>query len=502
MMTSAHSSGDDHTTTAISKKEVPPKSRPSTDMQEPVEPYSVYTRSEKWAIVGLISLGATFSPLSANIYFPAIPTLADDFHKSLELINLTVTMYMIFQGLAPTFWGTLADRYGRRMMFAACLILLCISCVGLALTPTSAFWLLMVLRCVQAAGSASTIALSAGVVVDIADVQERGGFFGIANLGPMIGPAIGPVIGGALSGSLGWRSIFWFLCIASGVCALVILLFLPETLRALVGNGRHRAPRYARPWLPLLSRGTEPPRAGASAKFTNPLRLLLQPDILVLLLCNALINSILYAVVTSMANLFPDIYPFLDDTTLGLCYLTIGGGMAIGTVLVGRALDADYARYERQLARKAMTEGREGGVAQPGGFPIEKARLRLVLPTFVVLIVCTVGLGWCYEARVHIAAPLVLLFIDGIMSIALMNMTQTLIVDLMPKNGASITACNNLLRCLIAAGFVSVLALMFDSMGPGWTFVLIDGIAVLFYLPGMFLVLKIGPKRRLMRAGA
>ena len=117
-------------------------------------------------------------PYSANIYFPAIPTLADDFHKSLELINLTVTMYMIFQGLckstlsyrqlyrvaytiftAPTFWGTMADRYGRRMMFAACLILLSLSCVGLALTPTNAYWLLMVLRCVQAAGSASTIAL-------------------------------------------------------------------------------------------------------------------------------------------------------------------------------------------------------------------------------------------------------------------------------------------------------------------------------------------------------
>ena len=78
---------------------------------------------------------------------------------------------------------------------------------------------------------------------------------------------------------------------------------------------------------------------------------------------------------------------------------------------------------------------------------------------------------------------------------------------------------NNLLRCLIAAGFVSgtspslfsvqftteipaVLALMFDSMGPGWTFVLIDGIAVLFYLPGMLYVLKVGPKRRLMRASA
>lgn len=40
----------------------------------------------------------SISPLTANIYFPAIPTLARVFHKSTELINLTVTVYMVLQG--------------------------------------------------------------------------------------------------------------------------------------------------------------------------------------------------------------------------------------------------------------------------------------------------------------------------------------------------------------------------------------------------------------------
>ena len=70
-----------------------------------------------------------------------------------------------------------------------------------------------------------------------------------------------------------------------------------------------------------------------------------------------------------MANLFPDLYPYLTDTTLGLCFLSLGGGMAIGTVLVGRLLDADYARYEKQVVKKARAEGREAGSGQ---FPIEK----------------------------------------------------------------------------------------------------------------------------------
>ena len=59
------------------------------------------------------------------------------------------------------FWGTLSDRWGRRPMFIGCMVVLTLSCVGLALVPTNAYWLLMLLRCLQAAGSASTIALGA-----------------------------------------------------------------------------------------------------------------------------------------------------------------------------------------------------------------------------------------------------------------------------------------------------------------------------------------------------
>jgi hypothetical protein len=39
------------------------------------------------------------SPLPANIYFPAIPVLSDSFGKSTELLNQTVTVYLVFQGI-------------------------------------------------------------------------------------------------------------------------------------------------------------------------------------------------------------------------------------------------------------------------------------------------------------------------------------------------------------------------------------------------------------------
>jgi MFS family permease len=93
-------------------------------------------------------------------------------------------------------WGALADQIGRRPLFLLCLFLLSASCVGLALVPTNAYWLLLVLRCFQAAGSASTVALAVGCMGDIATPAERGGFIGTSGIASLLAPAIGPVIGG------------------------------------------------------------------------------------------------------------------------------------------------------------------------------------------------------------------------------------------------------------------------------------------------------------------
>lgn len=75
---------------------------------------------------------------------------------------------------------------------------------GLAVTTT--YPALVVLRFLQAAGSASVNSIGGGFIGDIADRSERGGFLGIYQLGPMLGPSIGPVIGGLLTSSFNWQA--------------------------------------------------------------------------------------------------------------------------------------------------------------------------------------------------------------------------------------------------------------------------------------------------------
>ena len=76
--------------------------------------YSVFTDRQRKFIVFMVAFAGFFSPLSANIYFPALNALSRDLKVSNELINLTLTSYMIFQGLAPTIFGDFADMTGRR----------------------------------------------------------------------------------------------------------------------------------------------------------------------------------------------------------------------------------------------------------------------------------------------------------------------------------------------------------------------------------------------------
>ncbi|KAF8143315.1 major facilitator superfamily domain-containing protein [Mycena galopus ATCC 62051] len=446
------------------------------------------------------------STLSANIYFPAIPTLAVAFHKSIELINLTVTLNMVFQGLSPMFWGTISDTYGRRHSFILCLLLLSLSCVGLALTPTSDYWLLLLLRCFQAAGSASTIAISVGVVGDISTRADRGGYLGLSSLGPMIGPAIGPVIGGVLADKLGWRSIFWFLCIASAICMVVMILLLPETLRAIVGNGSIPLPPIYHPVIPIIGREGRRQFSATIAttvpkrKFQNPLRLLLNVDVAILLLINGVVYSVFYGVIASISTVFHDAYPQLNETELGLCFLTVGGGMAGGSLFCGRLLDWDYQKLRRTLRAKNTTAE---PVAEASGkandaFPIERARLRLLPAFLAVFVVSCIGYGWCIDKRTNIAGPLILLIGVGLVVVTVMNSVQTLMVDLMPTQGSAITACNNLVRCSLGAGLVSGIQPLLDALGTGYTYLLLGGVSALMG-PLLYLVMHIGPRCRARR---
>ncbi|EJT99613.1 MFS general substrate transporter [Dacryopinax primogenitus] len=463
----------------------------------PPPPYSVFRRWQIWCIVVLTSCAALFSPLSANIYFPAIPVIATAFNQSIENINVTVTVYMLLQGTAPMVWGSLADWH---------------NCVGLALTPTSDYWLLVLLRCLQAAGSASSVAISIGTIMDIAEPSERGTMVAMASIGTLVTPSIGPVIGGVLAGNLGWRSIFWFLCIFSGSVMILEVVFLPETLRAITGDGSIPAQRWNRPFIPILMSGANyEGKSPDPSRASNPLEIFKcyrNIDLVLLLWSIAVPYAGLYCILTTMSPTFLAVMPSLTEIDLGLCYLATGVGGIAGSLCGGRLVDWDFRRAKKlALLKKGigseeaaqMVANARGGAKYEGIDNVERTRLRLSPIYWSIYVIILIGYGWAIEQRVHIACLLVLQFLAMFQLTAIFTSTQTLLMDLFPGRGASVSASNNLVRCLTAAVLVSIVDFIINAVGYGWTFTILGTWCIVTY-PLLILEMAWGWKWRERRS--
>ncbi|PYI07045.1 MFS general substrate transporter [Aspergillus sclerotiicarbonarius CBS 121057] len=460
------------------------KQPPDTATAPPPEPpYSIFDNRQKWLIIIIVSTAATFSGFASNIYFPALPTIANDLNVSVELVDLSVTSYLIFQGLAPSIWGPVSDVRGRRSAYMGTFVVFLGACIGLA--ETRSYAQLIVLRCLQSTGSASTIAIGSGVIGDITTRAERGGYMGIFQAGLLVPVAVGPVIGGGIAGSLGWKAIFWFLTIYSGVFLCCLVILLPETLRSLVANGSQTpsSPLTRFP-LDVYQRTTKVPwqdaqasqsqlAAKKSVNILGPFRMLISNHAAPIIFFLAIYYAVWQMSITAMSSLFESRYG-LSEIQIGLTFIANGVGSMIGTLVTGKILDADYRRVKASY--EASFDGEQGNDSiqsnRDDDFPLEKARLRLV-PVFAISQCLSIILfGWTiqYPHKVPIAIPIISTFITSWTAVSTQSLIMTYLVDIFPDRSAAASASLNLARCLFAAGGTSFIMPMINGVGVGVAF--------------------------------
>lgn len=365
----------------------------------------------------------------------------------------------------------------------------------------------MVLRMVQSGGSSGTLALGYAVVADIATSSERGKYMGIVGAGINVGPSLSPVLGGILSQYLGWRAIFWFCFIFAVAVLIPYVLTVPETCRAIVGNGsikptewqnmtvieavrsRNARRRRQRNGEQEYVDGASEVRTKPKLRFPNPLRALAiacDKGVGLIILYNSLLYLVFIISVATLSTQFKNIYHY-NDLQIGLCYLPYGAGCFCAAIGQGYMLDWYYRRIARQIGF-SIDKKRGDDLSN---FPIERARVTPLYFFVSVGLVAMILYGWVLELRPSVAAPLCLLFVIGLCITGSFGILNTLIVDLSPESPATAVAANNFVRCEMGAAATAVIELMIGAMGTGWCFTLFALLAVLF-MPILWVEAKYG----------
>ena len=486
---------------------------PELERRQPVTPgvqYSVFTTGQKRAIVLAGSFAAFFSPMTGSIYFPALTTIANDLNVSASSINLTVTTYLIWQGVAPMLIAGFSDKVGRRPPYIICFTIYSIA--NLALALQNSYVALLLLRMLQSAGSSGTVALAQGMVGDIITSAERGQYVAYASLATMLGPSLSPIIGGLIAGNLDWHWIFWFLFIFALAVAVPFLLFLPETGRKVVDDGSIPPPPLNANITDYIrhkhrrAKGLEPDeektlqaRANYKLRWPNPLPTLLiclDLESGILLLTTGLCLACFYAISTGASNSFSEVYGF-NDIQVGLMFIPIGAGGILSAFTSGRIIDWNFRRH-------CKIEGVtiEKGVRQDlSDFPIERARLEVTLVLFWVGMAGVIGYGWVLDSdkNISLAAPVIMLFLMGYALIAANQGLNALMVDIWPGKAASATAANNLFRCLLGAAASAAIEPMSRAMGKGWAYTTLALIS-LAVSPTLIVTMRYGVEWRRKRS--
>jgi EmrB/QacA subfamily drug resistance transporter len=174
----------------------------------------------KWWTLLAVSVATFMLLLDITVVNVALPSIREDLGASFTDLQWVVDAYALTLAALVLTAGSLADRLGRRRLFAAGLAIFSAASLLCALAPDPTF--LNLARAIQGVGGAAMFAVSLALIAqEFTAGRERGTAMGIygATIGAAV--AIGPLVGGALTDSLGWESIF-YLNIPIGVAAIAI----------------------------------------------------------------------------------------------------------------------------------------------------------------------------------------------------------------------------------------------------------------------------------------
>jgi EmrB/QacA subfamily drug resistance transporter len=184
--------------------------------------------ARKWWTLATVCVAVFMLLLDITVVNTALPSIRDDLGASFTDLQWVVDAYTLTLAALVLTAGSLADRLGRRRVFAVGLGVFTAASLLCGLAPDPTF--LNLARAVQGVGGAILFAVSLALIAqEFAAGRERANAMGAFGATIGIAVAVGPLGGGALTDGLGWEWVF-FINVPIGAAAIgVTYLKLRET---------------------------------------------------------------------------------------------------------------------------------------------------------------------------------------------------------------------------------------------------------------------------------
>lgn len=185
----------------------------------------------KAVLPGLL-LAMLLGALDQTVMAPALPAVAGDL-GGLDQMPAVVTAYLVAATVVMPVYGKLGDRYGRKPMMQAAILIFVAGAVLCALAGTMTQF--VVFRAVQGVGGGGLMIGAQAIIGELVSPRERGRYLGLVGAAYVVAAVGGPLLGGLAVDRLDWRWIF----AGYPPLGLVALALLTVTLRLPAPSPEH-----------------------------------------------------------------------------------------------------------------------------------------------------------------------------------------------------------------------------------------------------------------------
>jgi EmrB/QacA subfamily drug resistance transporter len=176
---------------------------------------------DKWWTLIAVCVAIFMLLLDITVVNVALPDIQHALHSSFADVQWVVNAYALTLAALLLTSGSLADLFGRRLVFTIGLVVFTAASAvcGLSGTPLT----LNIARAVQGVGGAMMYATSLALIAQAFQGKDRGTAFGAFGATTGAAVAVGPVVGGVITSAIGWEWIF-FLNVPIGIAAVFVTM--------------------------------------------------------------------------------------------------------------------------------------------------------------------------------------------------------------------------------------------------------------------------------------